>query len=264
MSDVDKLPPLADRPWPELIAKARAFRDSGVAPAPAVAAATVLLLRDGADGFETFMIRRLAAMSFAAGRHVFPGGTVDASDKDCPGIDEPLKAAAIRETFEEAGLLLADGLPTDPDGLAVLEADRLALIAHEMTLGEVLARHDLVPRPDLLQPWSRWVTPDFEPRRYDTWFFVARAPENCEISHTEEESDASQWVTPASALAATDRGEWLLMPPTAATLRELLAYGSAAEVLDAAKQRVVRPLVLTIDVDADPPRFVWRNQPTAP
>lgn len=254
MPDDAELPALADHPPPALVARARAFRGSGASPAPAVASATVLLLRDGVEGLETFMIRRMAAMKFAAGMHVFPGGVVDASDAQCRGIDEPLKAAAIRETFEETGLLLADGALTDLDAL---EADRLALIAHETALDDVLARHDLVPRPQWLRPWSRWITPAFLPRRYDTWFFVTPAPQGFDVRHAAEESDASQWVTPAEGLAAAERGEWSLMPPTAFTLRELLRYRSTAQVFDAAKQRVVRPLELTVDLEADPPVFVW-------
>lgn len=244
------LPP----PAPELVERARAFRDAGVAPAPAKASATVILLRDRAGaGVEVFMIRRLVAMSFAGGMHVFPGGVVDPADAIRRSADEAVVVAAIRETFEETGLLLASGPAPDADAL---EADRLALVSHEVTFDDVLARHALAPRPDWLRAWSRWVTPEFEPRRYDTHFFVALQPRAHDARHVGGESDAATWVTPADALAASARGDWLLMPPTATTLRELLPYPRAAEVFEAAAQRVVGPLQVSIDLDADPPRFV--------
>ncbi len=215
MPDDEELRPRLERPSPELVALAREFRCSGAAPAPALPSATVVLLRNGPEGPQTFMLRRAATMAFAPGRYVFPGGVAEPGETR--GADPP-RAAAIRETFEETSVWLA---------------------------------------PEALRPWSRWITPVFVPRRYDTWFFVAAAPADASPRHSVDESDASEWIAPARALAAFDRGDWPLMPPTAATLRELVNFRSVAEVLDAAKRRVVRPLEATIDLDADPPVFVW-------
>jgi 8-oxo-dGTP pyrophosphatase MutT (NUDIX family) len=236
-------------PTPDLIERARAFQQSGQPTSPAKPSATVVLLRDGRTGLEVFMIRRLAAMAFAGGMHVFPGGVVDPAD-------ETPVVTAIRETFEECGVLLATGDPTDP---TLLEADRLALIEHRATLADVLSRHSLTADTGCLRRWSRWITPDFEPRRYDTHFFVAITPPGQDARDMGGESDAAEWVTPATALAAAQRQEWLLMPPTETTLRELLPYRSASEAFEAAAHRVVRPRLASIDLAADPPVFFFRT-----
>jgi 8-oxo-dGTP pyrophosphatase MutT (NUDIX family) len=237
-------PPLP-LPTADLVERARAFRVAGAEPTPTKSSATVVLLRDAASTLEVFMLRRLAAMSFAGGMHVFPGGVVDPSD-------ESPTLAAIRETFEESGVLLADGIPADKE---LLERDRLALIEHRATFAEVMNRHQLVARPDLLRPWSRWITPVFEPRRYDTHFFVALVPGGQQARDVGGESDDATWTTPTDALASAARGEWSLMPPTETTLRELLRYRTAEEAVVAAKTRT--PYVLQADVDlaADPPVF---------
>lgn len=252
MPDADDVPP----PAPDLVERARRFHADGCAPAVPKLAATVVVLRDGPSGLETFMLRRVATMAFAAGMHVFPGGVVDASDDRCLGIVDPLVVAAIRETFEEIGVLLASG-GADP---AALEADRLALLAHELSLDAVLSRHGLTPRVDGLQRWSRWVTPAFEPRRYDTYFFVAALHDGGRARALGGEADSGGWVRPADALAAADRGDWMLMLPTAATLRDLVPFRRAADVVAAAARRDVRPVRARIDLDADPPAFAFDNE----
>lgn len=261
MSDADQLPPVLPQvplPAPELVERARAFRVAGVAPVPAKPSATVLLLREDPAGVEVFMLRRRPTMAFAGGMYVFPGGVSDRSDGYCRGVDDPLVVTAIRETFEESGLLLASGTMADP---VALEADRIALLEHRASLDDVLERHGLAARPDLLRPWSRWVTPEFEPRRYDTRFLVAVAPAGQDARDTGGESDAAQWVAPSVALAAAERGEWFLMPPTEVTLRELSSFRRVADVFEAAARRGVRPLEASIDLDADPPSFVFRSSP---
>jgi len=259
MSDADQAPRARSLPppSPELVARARAFRDAGGQAAPAKPSATVILLRDGIAGPEVFMIRRLTAMAFAGGMHVFPGGVVDPADAASGDAEAALAVAAIRETFEETGILLADGPPADPE---ILEADRLALIAHRVTFAGVCARHGLTPRPHDLRSWAHWVTPDFEPRRYDTRFFVAIAPGSQVARDVGGESDAAAWVTPAKALEACANREWLLMPPTETTLRELLDFACAADIFESAALRDVRPLRTSIDLDRDPPRFVCRPE----
>lgn len=230
------------------------------------------------------MIRRVSALTFAAGMHVFPGGVVDPSDYpagvepaavdaallnaavlDAALLNAALLNAAVRETFEETGVLLA-GSEAQPDAelleAELLEAERLALIAHETSLVDVLARHRLSMRRDALRPWAHWITPDFEPRRYDTRFFVAVAPRGQDPRHVGGEADAAGWVRPADALAAQRAGEWLLLPPTETTLRELSPFTTADDAFAAAARRDVRPLCVSIDLDADPPVFVFGSQAT--
>lgn len=207
----------------------------------------MILLRDHAEQLKVFLLRRHIAMDFAGGMHVFPGGTVDASD-------ESVETTAIRETFEESGVLFAAGNPPDQ---TLLEQDRLGLIDHRTTLADVLARHRLVAQPELLRLWSRWITPEFEPRRYDTHFFVALAPAGQHARDVGGESDDAEWVTPQTALANAERGEWFLMPPTETTLRELLGYRSARDAFAAAATRTPYVIQASVDLGADPPVFVF-------
>jgi hypothetical protein len=148
-----------------------------------------------------------------------------------PDRARALVCAAVRETFEESGVLLAgashDDLVRDS---AALAADRHALLAGSASLTEVLARRGLVLRTDLLTPWARWITPEASPRRFDTWFFVAALPPwagrhggaggfrgPCRPG----ESESGAWLRPASALEAARAGQMTLLPPTAVTLGEL-------------------------------------------
>jgi 8-oxo-dGTP pyrophosphatase MutT (NUDIX family) len=199
------------------------------------------------------MIRRHAGMLFAGGMYVFPGGVVDAADHVGRDHAQAHAFAAIRETFEECGLLLASGPELDP---ATLEADRLAMIQHAATFDDVLARHRSVAQHDLLRAWSRWITPEFEPRRYDTYFYVALAPAQADARFVGGEADAAQWVAPEVALSAQETGDWLLMPPTEWTLRELAKFTSAADVFAAGNSRDLSPVQVRIDLDSEPPRWV--------
>ncbi len=155
----------------------------------------MILLRQAASGVEAFLLRRTAELEFAPGAYVFPGGSVDARDADesigwagpAPAdfgalLDVPpdharaLVCAAVRETFEESGVLLAGPSDSPADLVsdsAVLAGDRHALLTGSASLGEVLGRRGLVLRADLLTPWARWITPEASPRRFDTWFFAA-------------------------------------------------------------------------------------------
>ncbi len=218
-------------------------------------AATVMLVRDAPD-FEVFMLRRNLTSVWIAGASVFPGGAVDADDCDrrwearCAGWDDRRASralertdgglsffvAAIRETFEEAGVLLA----RDPAGVAAdgrhdhLTSARVALNAGEHDFDTLVRTHDLVLATDELLPVSHWVTPPGGPRRYDTWFFLAAAPEG-EYLHDDTELIASAWVRPVDALAAGDRGEVDLILPTRRNLELLARFGTAAEALAAAR-----------------------------
>jgi 8-oxo-dGTP pyrophosphatase MutT (NUDIX family) len=230
--------------------------DGRAAPVASRDAATVMLLRPGAAGLEVFMLRRQASMAFAAGRSVFPGGSVDPRDADedvawagpdarewgrllaaPPELARALVCAAVRETFEECGVVLAgespDTVVADPTS-DDWERDRNALLDRSVSLAELLARRGLVLRSDLLRPWSRWITPVIEPRRFDTRFFAAEMPAGQRTRDVGGEAAATFWSGPQAALDAGRRREMALLPPTAVTLAEL----AACHDLDGALSRV--------------------------
>ncbi|MFC7308416.1 NUDIX hydrolase [Streptomyces monticola] len=248
--------------WPDRI---RALAEGALTPVTPRRAATVMLLRDTADGPAVHMLRRRASMAFAGGAYAYPGGGVDPRDDDrlvgWAGPDrkewagrlgvteaeaQAIVCAAVRETYEEAGVLLAG-----PDAGSVVsdttgddwEADREALVGRELSFAEFLDRRGLVLRSDLLGAWTRWITPEFEPRRYDTWFFVAALPAGQRTRNASTEADRTVWIRPEDATAAYDRGELLMMPPTIATLRQLAPSATAAAALAAAADRDLTPVL---------------------
>jgi glyoxylase-like metal-dependent hydrolase (beta-lactamase superfamily II)/8-oxo-dGTP pyrophosphatase MutT (NUDIX family) len=180
-----------------LVERAREFARGGMAPAVPRDAATVMLLREAPD-VEAFLLQRTEVLEFAPGACVFPGGSVDEGDTDpaigwtgpspadfagrlgtSPERARALVCAAVRETFEESGVLLAG--PKNPrdavlDDSAALAQDRRALLDGSVSLGDLLRRRGLVLRADLLTPWARWITPELSPRRFDTWFFATVLP----------------------------------------------------------------------------------------
>jgi 8-oxo-dGTP pyrophosphatase MutT (NUDIX family) len=234
-------------------------------------AATVILLRDPADGpYELFLMRRHRDQAFMGGAYVFPGGRLDDADADpklaaCvggfraadakrllqeTGLPEAtalaLFVAAIRETFEEAGVLLARdarGSVVDlsaPETAARYAAYRLELHEGRITLSELVRREGLIFAPDLLLPYSHWITPEVEPRRFDTRFFLARLPEGQLPVHDRMELTESRWLPPAFALAEHAAGRIVLMPPTLKTIEELLSFSNTGQIFDAARsQRIV-------------------------
>ncbi|MGW1077778.1 NUDIX hydrolase [Streptomyces sp. NPDC002537] len=247
--------------WPDRI---RALTNGELRPVAPRRAATVLLLRDEVGGPAVHMLRRRASMAFAGGAYAYPGGSVDPRDERevpwagpsrtdwadrlgvAPAGAQAIVCAAVRETFEEAGVLLAGPTPdtvvADTTG-ADWEADRAALVSRELSFADLLDRRGLVLRSDLLGAWARWITPEFEPRRYDTWFFVAALPEGQRTRNASTEADRTAWVRPAEAAAGYDRGELLMMPPTIATLRALRPYDSVPDVLRAAGDRDLTPVL---------------------
>ncbi|MEU9625330.1 NUDIX hydrolase [Streptomyces luteogriseus] len=250
--------------WPDRI---RALAAGTLTPVTPKRAATVMLLKDTDSGPAVHMLRRRASMAFAGGAYAYPGGGVDPRDDDHHvrwagptrawwadrlGVDETaaqaIVCAAVRETYEEAGVLLAgpaaDSVVGDTTG-ADWEADRAALVARNLSFAEFLDRRGLVLRSDLLGAWTRWITPEFEARRYDTWFFVAALPEGQRTRNASTEADRTVWITPGEAAAGYDKGELLMMPPTIATLRQLTAYETAARALDAAPGRDLTPVLAT-------------------
>jgi hypothetical protein len=168
-----------------------------------------------------------------------------------------LVCAAIRETFEESGVLLAGSSAEGATGLvgdsAALAADRHALLTGTATLGEVLGRRGLVLRADLLTPWARWITPEVSPRRFDTWFFAAALPAGQTATAAPEghadpgESESGTWLRPGAALDAAEAGEITLLPPTAVTLRELAAHQDVDGIL--ARRRTIAPRLPRVTVE---------------
>jgi 8-oxo-dGTP pyrophosphatase MutT (NUDIX family) len=219
-----------------------------------------MLLRPGPDGagLEVYMLRRKPSMAFAPGAMVFPGGSVDPRGADeqvawtgpdaaewgrifdaPPRLARALVCAAVRETFEECGVLLAG--PTAGTVVADTrgedwEADRAALLARSVSLAGLLRRRGLVLRSDLLRPWARWITPVTEERRYDTRFFAAALPAGQRARDVSGEADDAAWVEPAAALSAARRKEIVLLPPTAVTLGELDSCGHLSAALTARRR----------------------------
>ncbi len=251
-------------------------------------AATVVLLRDRTGGPEVYVLRRKPTMAFAAGFFVFPGGSVDPRDESLPdhawvgpppatwaatlACDEPqaraLVCAAVRETFEESGVMLAgesaDQVVADTSG-DDWEADRVALLDRSLSLAELLERRGLVLRADLLRLWSHWITPEVEPKRFDTRFFVAVMPAGQHTRDVGGEADRVTWLTAPEALAANIAGEMAMLPPTLAALGDLAAYPSSVAVMTAADARVVEPVMpkLVLD-DNDRVRFLLPGDPDYP
>ncbi|MEV5980726.1 NUDIX hydrolase [Streptomyces sp. NPDC052114] len=251
--------------WPDRI---RALASGELTPATPRRAATVMLLRDGADqgAPEVHMLRRRASMAFAGGAYAYPGGGVDPRDDDRLvrwagptraswaarlGVDDEAAAqaivcAAVRETYEEAGVLLAGPTPEtvvgDTTG-ADWEADREALVARDVSFAEFLDRRGLFLRSDLLAAWARWITPEFEPKRYDTFFFVAALPEGQRTRNASTEADRTVWIRPSEAAAGYDKGELLMMPPTISTLRALGVHASPRAALAAAPSQDMTPVL---------------------
>jgi 8-oxo-dGTP pyrophosphatase MutT (NUDIX family) len=219
----------------------------GVPPKPA---ATLILVRDaeGGDAVEVFCVQRSGKSAFMGGAIVFPGGKVDPSDSEdgwlehVVDVDAELRAhriAACRESLEEAAILPVDGGAL---GDAELEALRRTHADDKAALRAFLSSRGL--RIDLraLHPFSHWVTPTAESRRYDTYFFVAKAPEGQSGAHDQTETTASFWATPAEVLRRFEAGEVQLAPPTHRTLDILTACRSASDVVTLASQANLDPI----------------------
>jgi len=217
--------------------------------APARPAATVLLLRDGPTGPEVFMVVRHREIEFAAGALVFPGGRVDPPDAEIAaalGRDDPhgaLRVAAIREAFEESGLLLArtqGGVALDPaQGAAVAAAHREALNAGSRGFAALLQAEGLVPDVEALVRFAHWVTPADLAKRFDTHFFLAPAPGGHAATHDGHEAVDSVWITPAAALAEAKAGSKTLLFPTRLNLQRLAEAENLAHALAVAAARPV-------------------------
>ena len=224
-------------------------------------AATVVLLRDGHAGIEAWLLTRVSQMVFAGGMTVFPGGRVDDDDADLPfpagagaevaarfGCDEHaarvLIGAAVRETYEETGVLLT--LPS-----ADLAAAREDVELGRISFGALLREHELTVDAAAVKPWSRWVTPKGEVRRYDTRFFVAALPDGALARDVTSESAEASWVGLGEALEQAQRGERSMLPPTLATLASLVEFDTVAEAMATADARSLDPVRPTLRVADD-------------
>ncbi len=261
---------------------------------------TVLLLRES-SGVEVFLLRRRRSMPFAGGMHAFPGGGIDPRDGDVdlpwvgPGPSEwgarlgcptelaaALVCAAVRELFEECGVLLAGTGPEDvvqDVGAADWERDRLALLDRSLAMSELLDRRRLHLRSDLLRAWAHWTTPEFEPRRFDTWFFLAELPEGQVARDIGGEADRAQWVGVDRVVSEYAAGRMAMLPPTIVTVSDVVAAvrnraagESALAAVLATPRRIRRVMpwlapaadgaaVMRVDVDG---RGGGRPAPTGP
>jgi 8-oxo-dGTP pyrophosphatase MutT (NUDIX family) len=263
--------------WSERVGR---YLDGTLPIVAARPAATVVLLRDTPAGPEVYLVKRAASMAFAGGRYAFPGGRVDPGDALplpwagpeaawwgerfalAPRDAHALVCSAVRETFEETGVLFAG-----PDTSVVLgdvsgtdwEDERRRIEKRATTLAQALSARGLVLRADLLGAWSRWVTPEFEERRYDTAFFVAALPEGQVARDVSGEAETAAWTSPARALADFERGRVLMLPPTFTTLRQLLPYPTAADALAASRRRALEPVRASVRrLEDGSAALVWR------
>jgi 8-oxo-dGTP pyrophosphatase MutT (NUDIX family) len=246
---------------PQLVAHAREFAEGRRTPTEPRDAATVVLMRPSDEGPAVYLLRRQASMAFAGGMCVFPGGGVDPRDFEedvawagptpaqwagrlatSEELARALVCAAVRETFEESGVLLAG--PSETEVVADTtgeewERDRQALEARALSFTAFLEQRGLVLRSDLLGAWSAWCTPDFEPRRFRTWFFVAVLPEGQRTRDVSTESSSVTWLGAGAACDAVDAGELGMFPPTYLTCLEVAQHRTPYDVLAAAEGRVL-------------------------
>jgi 8-oxo-dGTP pyrophosphatase MutT (NUDIX family) len=209
------------------------------------------MLRDSPEGVEVFMVVRHHQIDFASGALVFPGGKVDAGDsavRDLSnGVDEvddvalSLQAGAIREAFEECGILLArergNSTLVSAARLTELEPYRDSLVKNEISLHDFLVKEDLILACDLLQPYAHWVTPTMMPKRFDTWFYLAEAPADHLAVHDGHESVDSVWITPDDALTGAQSGKYTVIFPTRLNIEMLAESSNVANAFEMARAR---------------------------
>lgn len=226
-------------------------------PNEAKAAATLVLLRETSAGVELFMVERAKTMGFAGGMMVFPGGKVDEADTalaadpelapgfaDLAPVDAAARIAAIRETFEEAGVLLTVGGPVSEQ---LRDHWRARIVGHEESFADFLRTTGHRLDAEALVPFAHWCPPlNLEKRRFDTRFYLARMPAGETALHDGNESTRSHWITAADALARADAGENAVIFPTRRNLERLALHDSIDALIAAARAtpvRLVQPVI---------------------
>ena len=261
--------------------------------APLIDAATVLVLREAVTRFEVFMVKRHGKSSFMPNAWVYPGGRLDPADTAPAVLDrlerlEPeqiraslgvasatraagLYLAGIRETFEEAGIFLARRRGgagwldlVHEDHAPVFAAYRRELQEHRTPLSAVAEAEDLVFPADELAFFAHWITPTFEPRRFDTFFFVARAPRRQEPLHDDRETTASEWIAPQVALDRFESGDIYLAPPTIRTLARLADFPSIDAVFAATRAGLPPTIIPHLVQDGETPVLLLPGDPDFP
>ncbi len=220
-----------------------------------VPAATILLIRDGRTSLEVFMVVRHHQIDFASGALVFPGGKVDAQDTNeewqayLPSTDDTtmdvISIAAIRESFEECGVLLARGADSrlvSAELLTSLDKDRDRLNAKEIQFISLFKDHGLTLASDHLVPFAHWITPPMMPKRFDTHFFLAATPEDHALLHDGYESVDSVWINPASALQEAADGKRTVIFPTLRNLEKLARFRTVEEALKNTRAETIVPV----------------------
>lgn len=235
-----------------------------------IPSSTVLLLRDDRGPFEVFMVQRNHQIDFAASALVFPGGEVDPADRDpalrtaCTGAEHlddesfAVRVSAVRETFEECGVLLArrcdDGELLPESEVRPLETRyRTDLVAGRITLRDIIASHDLSLALDVLVPFAHWITPAFMPKRFDTHFFLVPAPRDQVAAHDGEESVDSIWIEPQAAVADAQAKRRPIIFPTLRNLVKLARSTNAAEAIARARSAPVVTVLPTVGKGATGP-----------
>lgn len=230
------------------------------------------LSKGNAEGVEVFMLRRSSTMEFAPRRMVFPGGGVDPRDADPSlpwagpspaewgrvlmadqAIARELVVAAVREVFEECGVLLAgpddDCVVGDVSGPA-WQAEREALLSRELSFAQLLIGRGLVLRSDLLRARAHWITPEFEPKRYDTRFFAALLPAGQVADDHTSEADHADWTDSVRLLKDYASGSALMLPPNLVCVEQIAAATTVADFLAAEVYMAPITPVLTQTDDA--------------
>ena len=249
-------------------------------PATPRKAATVMLLRegtnsaDGATGMEVFMIVRHQNSDVHAGALVFPGGRVDDEDYDLaadtavfpplPGVDKnaaALRVAAVRETFEECGVLLArargETALVSAARLRDIEAEhRSAMMRHERSFGAILAAENLVIASDSMVDFANWIMPERSAKRFDTYFFLAAAPADQVALHDGYEAVDSVWIAPATALERARGGTYQLRFPTQMNLQKLGFSATPGTALETARASKVVTIMSKQEKSADGKRLL--------
>ena len=228
-----------------------------------ILSSTVIPVRNGSDGLEVFMVLRNPKSDFASGALVFPGGKVDKEDRSdelyklCDQADPlekdslSIRVGAIRETFEESGMLFVrekvEKTMITADHLALLQDDRVRLNRKEITIAQFLETRGLIMACDYLAYFAHWITPEPLPMRFDTHFFLAPVPSGFTGTHDGEESVDSLWITPEKAVMDADAGKYTLMFPTKMNLLKLGEKKNVSEVILETKLHSVSTIMPVIE-----------------